>query len=159
MGPSFSIQEILLIGIIALIVVGPKDLPLMLRKLGKFVGQAKKLAREFQSSFDELGRQAELEELKKEVESLKREATGDIDKEFTKTQREISEAMRESAEPRIAPPAGGDKGSETSEAAPPPPPPPSGPRIEPAGEARPRPRPAAAETADPAAARATSDQA
>jgi len=69
--PQFGFTEFLLIAIVALIVVGPKDLPLMMRKLGKFVGRAKALASEFQSAFDDIARQAELDELRKEIEDLK----------------------------------------------------------------------------------------
>lgn len=94
MMPSVGLPEILLIGALALIVVGPKDLPLLMRRVGKMVGQAKRLAREFTSTFEELGRQAELEELRKEVEALKRETTADIEKDLQRTTREIDDAMR-----------------------------------------------------------------
>ena len=74
--PQIGFTELLLVGALALIIVGPKDLPLMMRKVGKLWGQARGLAREFQSSFEELGRQAEIEELRKEVEALKRGEKG-----------------------------------------------------------------------------------
>jgi sec-independent protein translocase protein TatB len=57
---------------LALIVVGPKDLPLMLRKIGRFMAKMRAMANEFRSGFDELARQAELDELKREVEALRR---------------------------------------------------------------------------------------
>src|SRR6056297_1074091 len=47
--------ELLVIGIVALIVVGPKDLPVLFRKLGQFVGKAKGMAREFSRAADEAG--------------------------------------------------------------------------------------------------------
>ncbi len=172
--PTPGLQELLLIGVLALIVVGPKDLPLMMRKLGRMVGQAKNLAREFQSSLDELGRQAELEELRKEVESLKREATGDVDKELARAGREIDEAVK--GKPKtIARPTGEDAGTGSKpgesevdsagesaapgiEPAAPPAadkPRPAGPRIEPVAqpkaELKAEPRPA--ETADAADAK------
>ncbi len=56
-------SEILIIGVVALIVVGPKDLPKMLRTLGQFAGRAKGIAREFQRSMDDAARQADIEEL------------------------------------------------------------------------------------------------
>ena len=71
LGPGIGGLEILVIGLLALIVVGPKDLPLLLRKVGKAVGKARAMAGEFRSSFDELARQAELDELRKEVEALR----------------------------------------------------------------------------------------
>lgn len=60
-------------GIVALIVVGPKDLPLMMRKLGQWVGQAKRMANEFKGAFDDMARQAELDELRQEIEALKKD--------------------------------------------------------------------------------------
>lgn len=70
--PSLGFQEILLLGVLALVVVGPKDLPLMLRKLGRWTAKLRGMAQEFRTGFDELARQAELDELKKEVDALRR---------------------------------------------------------------------------------------
>lgn len=68
-------SELLLIAAIAIIFVGPKDLPKMMRTVGQYVAKVRGMAREFQSSFDELARETELEELRKEVASLKNHAT------------------------------------------------------------------------------------
>jgi sec-independent protein translocase protein TatB len=57
-------SELLIVGVAALIVVGPKDLPRMLRTLGQYAGKARSIAREFQRSMDEAARQADIEELK-----------------------------------------------------------------------------------------------
>jgi sec-independent protein translocase protein TatB len=54
-----------------LIVVGPKDLPVLLRKLGQFVGKIRGMANEFRASFDEMARQSELDELRKEVQAMR----------------------------------------------------------------------------------------
>ncbi|MGE0828284.1 MAG: Sec-independent protein translocase protein TatB [Hyphomonadaceae bacterium] len=81
--PSLGFQEILLLAVIALVVVGPKDLPLMLRKLGRWTAKLRGMAQEFRSGFDELARQAELDELKKEVEALRQHQT------FSELDREI----------------------------------------------------------------------
>lgn len=70
--PSLGFQEIVLLGVLALVVIGPKDLPLMLRKLGRWTAKLRGMAQEFRTGFDELARQAELDELKKEVETLRR---------------------------------------------------------------------------------------
>lgn len=45
-------MELIIIGVVALIVVGPKDLPMMFKTVGNFVGKAKKMAREFQNTMD-----------------------------------------------------------------------------------------------------------
>lgn len=71
--PQFGLTEFLLVAVIALIVVGPKDLPMMMRKLGQFVAKGRAMAREFQSAFDDIARQAELDELRKEIEDLRRD--------------------------------------------------------------------------------------
>ena len=70
--PGIGFSEILVLGLAALIFVGPKDLPLLMRKLGQFIGKGRRMAREFQSAFEDIARQSELDELKKEIEALKR---------------------------------------------------------------------------------------
>jgi sec-independent protein translocase protein TatB len=69
--PQIGFAELLVLGIIALVVVGPKDLPALLRKIGFFTAKAKGMANEFRGAFDEMGREVELDELKKEIESIK----------------------------------------------------------------------------------------
>ena len=71
MFPENRFMELLIIGALALIVVGPKDLPILMRKVGQFVGKMRAMANEFRASFDELARQSELEELRKEVEAMR----------------------------------------------------------------------------------------
>ncbi len=70
--PELGESELILIAIVALIVVGPKDLPVMLRKVGQFVAKLRGMAAEFRASFDEMARQSELDELRKEVEAMRR---------------------------------------------------------------------------------------
>lgn len=70
--PSLGFQEIVLLAVLALVVVGPKELPLLFRKLGRWTAKLRGMAQEFRSGFDELARQAELDELKREVEALRR---------------------------------------------------------------------------------------
>jgi sec-independent protein translocase protein TatB len=83
--PSLGFQEILLLGILALVVVGPKDLPLLFRKLGRWTAKLRGMAQEFRTGFDELARQAELDELKREVDALRRTTTlTEIGREITK---------------------------------------------------------------------------
>ncbi|MBL8547448.1 MAG: twin-arginine translocase subunit TatB [Hyphomonadaceae bacterium] len=70
--PSLGFNEIVILGILALVVVGPKDLPLLFRKLGQWTAKLRGMAQEFRTGFDELARQAELDELKREVDALRR---------------------------------------------------------------------------------------
>jgi sec-independent protein translocase protein TatB len=67
---DMSWGEVLVIGAVALIVIGPKDLPKALRTLGNMTSQVKKMASEFQSQFNEAMREAELDDIKKEVSGL-----------------------------------------------------------------------------------------
>lgn len=63
-------SELALIGAVALIVIGPKDLPKVMRVMGQWTRKARLLAGEFQNNFDELLRQAELDEVRKQVQSV-----------------------------------------------------------------------------------------
>lgn len=71
LGPGIGGFEILVIGLVALLVVGPKDLPMLMRRVGQFVAKARGMANEFRASFDEMARQSELDDLRKEVEALR----------------------------------------------------------------------------------------
>jgi sec-independent protein translocase protein TatB len=68
-------SEFLVILIVALVVVGPKDLPKMLRTLGQWAGKARAMADQFRRSFDDMARQSELDDLRKEVNKLKSQAS------------------------------------------------------------------------------------
>jgi sec-independent protein translocase protein TatB len=63
-------SELLLIGIVALIAIGPKELPGALRTLGQWMAKVRRMASEFQSQFHEAMREAELADLKKEVDEM-----------------------------------------------------------------------------------------
>src|SRR5215469_9536972 len=69
--PEVGATELLVIGAIALIVVGPKDLPVLMRRVGQWVARMRSMAMEFRASFDELARQSELDELRREVEAMR----------------------------------------------------------------------------------------
>jgi sec-independent protein translocase protein TatB len=75
-------SEILLIGVVALVFIGPKDLPKAMRVAGYWVRKARNLSREFQSSIDQMIREAELDEMRQD---LKKAAEFDLDKEFHNT--------------------------------------------------------------------------
>jgi sec-independent protein translocase protein TatB len=71
-------QELLVIGALALIVVGPKDLPGMLRSLGQWVGRLRGMAREFQRAMNEAAREADVSGMK-EMRDLKNTMSGKLD--------------------------------------------------------------------------------
>lgn len=82
---SIGFQELVVIGIIALMVVGPKELPLLMRKAGQWTSRLRGMAADFRANFDEMARQAELDELRKEVEALRNNnPLQDIKDELTK---------------------------------------------------------------------------
>ena len=59
-------SELLLIAIVTIVVVGPKELPNLLRTVGKWTGKARSMARQFRSGFDAMVRDAEIEEMNKQ---------------------------------------------------------------------------------------------
>jgi len=71
MFPEGRILDFMIVGVVALIVVGPKDLPILMRRVGRFLAQMRAMAAEFRASFDEMARQSELDELRREVEALR----------------------------------------------------------------------------------------
>lgn len=72
---DMSWGEIMVIGGVALIVIGPKDLPKALRTVGQMTAKVRRLAGEFRTQFSEAMREADLEDIKKEMEGLGREAS------------------------------------------------------------------------------------
>src|SRR6478672_10237514 len=76
--PEVGALEWLIIAAVALIVVGPKDLPVLMRRLGQFVARLRGMASEFRASFDEMARQSELDDLRKEVEAMRKAQFADV---------------------------------------------------------------------------------
>ncbi len=69
-------SEFILIAIVALVVIGPKELPGVLRAVGQWTAKVRRMAAEFQGQFQEAMREAEMADLKKEVDNLTAQATG-----------------------------------------------------------------------------------
>ncbi|MFN4023602.1 MAG: Sec-independent protein translocase protein TatB [Hyphomonas sp.] len=111
--PGIGFSEILLLGLAALIIIGPRDLPMMMRKIGQFVGKGRRMAREFQAAFDDIARQSELDELKKEIQELRRANTlTDVQSDLAAYEADVNAAvMRDhpAPQPEVEPPevAGG----------------------------------------------------
>ncbi len=87
--------ELLVIGVVALLVVGPKELPALLRTIGRYVGMIKRQANEFRAQFDEAMREAELDQLRKEVAALKSEAKSSLRSAEQSVQSELAKAKSE----------------------------------------------------------------
>jgi sec-independent protein translocase protein TatB len=104
--PSLGFNEIIILGILALVVVGPKDLPLLFRKLGRWTAKLRGMAQEFRTGFDELARQAELDELKKEVDALRRTTSlQEIRSELSKPLPTLEDYAGIKSQPAIPAPA------------------------------------------------------
>jgi sec-independent protein translocase protein TatB len=104
--PGIGFFEMVLLVVVAIVVIGPKDLPLMMRKFGRFTGKMRAMAFEFKQGIDELGRQAELEELRKEVADLKKH-TGmeEFQREFEKDRINLEMDVNSALAPAAALPA------------------------------------------------------
>src|ERR1700729_1762080 len=96
MFPEGRILDFLIVGVIALIVVGPKDLPVLMRRVGPIVARMRAMAAESRASFDEMARQSELDELRAEVEAMRKGQLDDIathTPEMNQTFNEISQGL------------------------------------------------------------------
>lgn len=104
-------SEMLVIMVVALVVIGPKDLPRLVREVGRWTSKARTMAREFQRSFDDMVREAELEDVRKGLDQVRphnitktiREAVdpeGDLDRAFDLEDSRPARAtpLRDSAE-------------------------------------------------------------
>lgn len=93
----FSWSHILILLTVALVVVGPKDLPRLMNIAGRWAGKARNMANEFKKSFDDMARQSELDELRAEVEKLRAadpiaDLNNDIQRTLNPIDTEIAEA-------------------------------------------------------------------
>src|SRR5579863_35577 len=75
-------SKLALIAVVALVVIGPKDLPRVMRILGQWMQRARAIARDFQGSLDQMVREAELEEVKRTVDKA---ANFDVEHEIGQT--------------------------------------------------------------------------
>ena len=89
-------SELLVIAVVALIAIGPKELPGVLRMVGQWMGKARKMAAEFQGQFQEAMREAEMADLKKTFDEVKETATGFTSgaNVMTSLQKDVAESLR-----------------------------------------------------------------
>ena len=97
----FSWSHILILLAVALVVVGPKDLPKLMHMVGKWAGKARGMANEFKKSFDDMARQSELDELRKEIEDLKsHQSITDLESDLNKPLETVDPTIDIGPEPR-----------------------------------------------------------
>ncbi len=98
----------IVLALIVIIFVGPEDLPKLMRNIGQFMAKLRGLASEFKSAFDEMGRETEMAELRKEIEELKsmgklsnladddlKEEMRELDKDLRDLDTDLRDAMSE----------------------------------------------------------------
>src|SRR5437016_905504 len=98
---DISWGKLVIIGVVALLVIGPKELPAVLRQLGQWMTKLRRMASEFQGQFQEAMREAEMADLKKDVDDMAAQAKsyadfdpiGDVRKELDSTQQQIENAL------------------------------------------------------------------
>jgi sec-independent protein translocase protein TatB len=88
-------SEFVLIAVVALIAIGPKELPGVLRTIGQWMGKARRMAAEFQGQFQEAMREAEMADLKKSFDEVKEAATGFTSGNLmTSLEKDVNNALR-----------------------------------------------------------------
>jgi sec-independent protein translocase protein TatB len=88
-------SEFVVIAVVALIAIGPKELPGVLRMVGQWMGKARKMAAEFQGQFQEAMREAEMADLKKSFDEVKEAATGFASGNImTSLEKDVGNALR-----------------------------------------------------------------
>lgn len=85
---DISWSELLILGIVTLVFVGPKELPVFLRTLGRYAGMVRRHANDFKAQFDAAMREAELDSMRKEVEQMQ----SSINSEVMKAKSTINDA-------------------------------------------------------------------
>jgi sec-independent protein translocase protein TatB len=88
-------SELVVIAVVALIAIGPKELPGVLRMVGQWMGKARKMAAEFQGQFNEAMREAEMADLKKSFDDIKDAASGFASGNImTSLQKDVGDALK-----------------------------------------------------------------
>ncbi|MDX2289828.1 MAG: Sec-independent protein translocase protein TatB [Hyphomicrobiaceae bacterium] len=92
-------SELLVIGVVTLIMVGPKELPVFLRTIGKYIGILRRQASEFRAQFDAALRETELDQIRKDVAGMKEDVSGtmrsaqaQLDSELAATKAAVADA-------------------------------------------------------------------
>lgn len=125
-----SWSELLILAIVTLIFVGPKELPVFLGTLGRYAGMVRKQASDFRRHFDDAMREAELDQMQKDVEALTRDVNDNVMQATRAAETEVKDAKAAiSSAGMTAPPIG--PGPVPPAIAPPAP---EAPAIEPANE-------------------------
>jgi len=104
---DFDVGKLLIFGIVALVVIPPKDLPRVMRTVGQYMGKMRRMAADFQGQFAQAMREADLDNVKKEFEAMNSAAKIETNFDpFGTAGHEISHAIEPPKPVEPAPPAG-----------------------------------------------------
>jgi len=109
--PQFGFAEIIVLALLAIIVVGPKDLPKLMRTLGGFMAKVRAMGQEFKDAFDDMDAEDEIAQMRKEIQELKNlgkieNLVGDDIQDIQNEMRELDADLREATD--ISTPKGKD---------------------------------------------------
>ena len=90
--PSIGFPEMLVIVLLAIIFVGPKDLPQLMRTIGQWMARIRAMGNEFKSAFDDMDVDGEVAAIRREIEEMK--SLGNLDKELDGEMRALDEDIR-----------------------------------------------------------------
>ncbi len=123
-------SELVVIGVVALIAIGPKELPGVLRTVGQWMGKVRRMAAEFQGQFNEAMREAEMADLKKSFDEIKDTATSfSKNNLLTSLTRDVNDALKVDDLDKPAASSSSSASAVSSEASLPSGPSPSGPAV------------------------------
>lgn len=94
--PSFGFGEMVVIVLLAIIVVGPKDLPKVMRKVGNFMARIRAMGQEFKDAFDDMDADDEIKSLRAEIEQMK--SLGYLDEDLREDIRDLNTELRDSTD-------------------------------------------------------------
>lgn len=98
--PQLGMPELLVLAVLILLVVGPNDLPKFFHSAGQFVAKARRLADEFRAGISQMAREAEIDEMRKEIESLKKASpVGEMQEAMRDVQREMNAPIKPASPP------------------------------------------------------------
>jgi sec-independent protein translocase protein TatB len=104
---DISWTEFLLIGVVALVVIGPKELPGVMRSLGQWTRKLRSMAADFQNQFQEAMREAEMADLKKQVDDIAQDLKGydplkDVRADVESIGKDVQQSLDSAAAPKAA---------------------------------------------------------
>ncbi|WP_409433750.1 Sec-independent protein translocase protein TatB [Litorimonas sp. RW-G-Af-16] len=98
--PSVGFAEMVVLMLLAIIVVGPKDLPKLMRTLGQWMGKIRAMGQEFKDAFNDMDAEGEIAEMRREIQELKKLSplSEDFDEDLANEMRGLDSDIREATD-------------------------------------------------------------